>query len=49
MKELARAAALPVACAVLLTGLLVAWVLTGGAGSIHRVHPPVPVSRTAGG
>lgn len=48
MKELARAAALPVACAVLLTGLLVAWVLTGGAGTIHRVHVEVRVSQTAG-
>ncbi len=46
MKELGRAAAIPVACAVLLTGLLVAWVLTGGAGTLHRV--PAQVSHSAG-
>ena len=46
MKELVRAAAIPVACAVLLTGLLVAWVLTGGAGTLHRV--PAQVSHSAG-
>jgi copper(I)-binding protein len=33
-----RAAAIPVASAVVLTGLLAAWVLTGGAGTIHRVQ-----------
>ncbi|HEX3749192.1 MAG TPA: copper chaperone PCu(A)C [Streptosporangiaceae bacterium] len=41
LRELARAAAIPVVCAVVLTGLLVAWVLTGGAGTIHRVRVQV--------
>jgi len=36
-----RAAAVPVACAVVLTGLLAAWVLTGGAGTFHRVQVQV--------
>lgn len=41
LRELGRAAAIPVACAVVLIGLLVAWVLTGGAGTIHRVRVQV--------
>jgi hypothetical protein len=49
VRELVRAAAIPVACAVLLTGLLVAWVLTGGAGTLHRVPlGPTQVSHSAG-
>jgi len=32
-----RPVALPVACAVLLTGLLSAWVATGGAGTLRRM------------
>jgi copper(I)-binding protein len=39
--DLARAAAVPVGCAVVLTGLLVAWVASGGAGTIHRVRMQV--------
>jgi copper(I)-binding protein len=39
--DLARAAAAPVGCAVVLTGLLAAWVATGGAGTIHRVQMQV--------
>ena len=39
--DLARAAAGPVACAVVLVGLLAAWVVTGGAGPIHRIHMQV--------
>jgi len=34
LRDLARAAAGPVACAAVLTGLLSAWVATGGAGNI---------------
>jgi copper(I)-binding protein len=34
LRDLARAAAAPVACAVVLTGLLSAWVATGGTGTI---------------
>jgi len=36
--ELARAAAAPVIAAVLVTGLLSAWVITGGAGTITRIR-----------
>ena len=36
--DLTRAAVVPVACAVVLTGLLAAWVATGGAGTIHRLR-----------
>jgi copper(I)-binding protein len=43
--DLVRAAAVPLACAVVLTGLLAVWVLTGGAGTIHRVQ--VQVSQAA--
>ena len=39
-----RAAAIPVGCAVVLTGLLAAWVATGGAGTIHRVRMQVSVA-----
>jgi len=38
LTELARAAAGPVACAVVLAGLLSAWVATGGAGTLTRVR-----------
>jgi periplasmic copper chaperone A len=38
LAELTRAAAGPVACAVVLVGLLSAWVATGGAGSITPVR-----------
>ncbi|HYB87308.1 MAG TPA: copper chaperone PCu(A)C [Streptosporangiaceae bacterium] len=34
--ELLRAAAAPVICAAAVTGLLSAWVITGGAGSVTR-------------
>ena len=36
--ELARAAAGPVICAVVLTGLLSAWVAVGGGGTLSRVR-----------
>jgi hypothetical protein len=39
--DLVRAAAVPLGCAVVLTGLLAAWVATGGAGSLHRVRMQV--------
>ena len=39
--DAARAAAIPVACAVVLIGLLATWVATGGAGTIHRVQVQV--------
>ena len=39
--DLVRAAAVPVGCAVVLIGLLAAWVATGGAGTIHRVRMQV--------
>jgi len=38
LAELARAAAGPVACAVVLSGLLSAWVVSGGAGTLTRVR-----------
>ena len=38
LAQLARSAAGPVACAVVLTGLLSAWVATGGAGTLTRVR-----------
>jgi hypothetical protein len=38
LNDLIRAAIVPVAGAVVLTGLLAAWVVTGGAGTIHRVR-----------
>jgi copper(I)-binding protein len=37
MTALIRPAALPVACAMLLTGLLSVWVATGGAGTLRRM------------
>jgi copper(I)-binding protein len=37
MAVLIRPAALPVACAMLLTGLLSTWVATGGAGTLRRM------------
>jgi periplasmic copper chaperone A len=37
MTAVIRPVALPVACAVLLTGLLSAWVATGGAGTLRRM------------
>ena len=38
LAELARAAAGPVACAVVLIGMLSAWVAAGGAGTLTRVQ-----------
>lgn len=38
LSDLVRAAAIPAGCAVVLIGLLVAWVATGGAGTLHRVR-----------
>ena len=38
LRDLARAAFGPVICAVVLTGLLSAWVATGGAGTLSRVR-----------
>jgi copper(I)-binding protein len=37
-RELLRAAAGPVICAVVAIGLLSAWVSAGGAGTLHRVR-----------
>jgi copper(I)-binding protein len=37
LADLARSAAGPVICAVVLTGLLSAWVVSGGAGTLTRV------------
>ena len=53
-RELARAAAAPVICAVAVIGLLSAWVGIGGAGTISRVRLEVtlaalPVSAVPGG
>jgi copper(I)-binding protein len=36
-RELARAAAGPLVCVLVLTGLLSAWVISGGAGTLTRV------------
>ena len=41
LNDLVRAAAVPVAGAVVLIGLLAAWVVTGGAGTLHRVRMQV--------
>lgn len=41
LAELARSVAGPVACAVVLTGLLSGWVATGGAGTLTRVRVQV--------
>ena len=43
-RELARAAFGPVICAVVLTGLLSAWVATGGAGTLSRVRLQVTLA-----
>jgi copper(I)-binding protein len=43
--DLARAAAAPVACAAVLTGLLSAWVATGGTGTIVPVR--IQISQAA--
>ena len=39
--DLIRAASIPAGCAVVLIGLLAAWVATGGAGTLHRVRMQV--------
>ncbi len=44
LRELARAAFGPVICAVLLIGLLSAWVTTGGAGTLSRVKLQVTMT-----
>ena len=38
LRDLTRAALGPVICAVVLTGLLSAWVATGGAGTLSRIR-----------
>ena len=45
LRDLARAAAAPVACAVALTGLLSAWVATGGTGNIAPLR--IQISQAA--
>ena len=42
--EVARAAAAPLISAVLVTGLLAAWVITGGAGSVTRIRVQVTLA-----
>jgi copper(I)-binding protein len=42
--DLLRAVAGPVICAVVLTGLLAAWVATGGAGTLTRVRLQVTLA-----
>ncbi len=44
LRELARAAFGPVICAVVLIGLLSAWVTTGGAGTLSRVKLQVTLA-----
>jgi copper(I)-binding protein len=44
LRDLARAAIGPVICAVVLTGLLSAWVATGGAGTLSRVRLQVSLA-----
>ncbi len=44
LRELVRATAGPVICAVVLTGLLAAWVVTGGAGTLTRVRLQVSLA-----
>jgi len=44
LRELARAAFGPVICAVVLIGLLSAWVATGGAGTLSRVRLQVTLA-----
>ena len=41
LNDLVRAAAMPLAAALVLIGLLAAWVVTGGAGTLHRVRMQV--------
>ena len=43
-RDLLRAAAGPVLCAVVLIGLLSAWVATGGAGTLTRVRLEVTLA-----
>jgi copper(I)-binding protein len=43
-RDLARGAAGPVICVLLLTALLSAWVITGGAGTITRVRLQVSLA-----
>jgi periplasmic copper chaperone A len=43
-RDLLRAVAGPVICAVVLTGLLAAWVATGGAGTLTRVRLQVTLA-----
>jgi copper(I)-binding protein len=47
LRELARAAAAPVICAVVVIGLLSAWVSTGGAGTISVNRTRIVVSTAA--
>jgi copper(I)-binding protein len=42
--ELARAAAIPLACAAAVTGLLSAWAATGGAGTLTQVRLQVTLA-----
>ena len=44
LRDLARAAFGPVICAVVLTGLLSAWVAIGGAGTLSRVRLQVSLA-----
>jgi copper(I)-binding protein len=44
LAELARAAAAPVISAILVTGLLSAWVITGGAGTVTRLQVQVSLA-----
>ncbi|MGH3200636.1 MAG: copper chaperone PCu(A)C [Streptosporangiaceae bacterium] len=44
LRDLLRAVAGPAICAVVLTGLLAAWVATGGAGTLTRVRLQVSLA-----
>jgi copper(I)-binding protein len=44
LADLARSAAGPVICAIVLTGLLSAWVVSGGAGTLTRVSLQVSLA-----
>jgi periplasmic copper chaperone A len=44
LRDLLRGVAGPIICAVLLTGLLAAWVTTGGAGTLTRVRLQVTLA-----
>ncbi len=44
LRDLLRSAAGPVICAVVLTGLLAAWVASGGAGTLTRVRLQVTLA-----